>query len=64
MTRRIGDVVVIAPEEDRRCELCGVEAECRPAGPKGEQVCHPCALKDPAAMERYNQRLFQGGLTQ
>jgi len=64
MTRRVGNVVVIEGEESRRCELCGKEEECRPAGPKGEQVCWTCANKDKAAMARYEQRLFQGGLTQ
>jgi hypothetical protein len=64
MTKRIGNVVLIEGEEDRRCELCGIMAECRPAGPKQEQVCFDCGKKDPAAMERYNQRLFDGGLTQ
>jgi len=64
MTQRIKNVVFIAPEEDRVCELCGKEAECRPAGPKQEQVCYECGVKDEAAMKRYTQRLFQGGLTQ
>ena len=64
MTKRIGDVVVIEGEPDRRCELCGKEDECRPAGPKGEQVCFECAQKDQAALKRYADRLFQGGLTQ
>jgi hypothetical protein len=64
MTTRIGNVVLIAPEHDRACELCGKWTECRPAGPNQEQVCYDCGLKDPAAMERYNQRLFDGGLTQ
>jgi hypothetical protein len=64
MTERIGNVVVICDEPDKRCELCGEITDTRPAGPKGEQVCHPCALKDPAAMDRYAQRLFLGGLKQ
>ena len=64
MTRRIGNMVVIAGEEDRPCELCGKETECRPAGPKGEQVCFDCAQKDQAALKRYTDKLFQGGLTQ
>jgi hypothetical protein len=35
----------IAPELPRVCELCGKEAECRPYGPKGEQVCFECDMK-------------------
>jgi hypothetical protein len=42
----------IAVEPDRRCELCGKVAECRPYGPNGEQVCFDCGMKDEAAMER------------
>ena len=42
----------IAAEPDRTCELCGKWTECRPYGPKGEQVCFECGQKDPAAMER------------
>jgi formylmethanofuran dehydrogenase subunit E len=64
MTTRIGNTVVICAEPDKRCQLCGEITETRPAGPNGEQVCHLCALKDPAAMKRYFERLFQGGLTQ
>jgi formylmethanofuran dehydrogenase subunit E len=58
MTRRIGNVVIIEKEEDRRCELCGEIAETRPYGPKGERVCFDCAKKDPAAMERGARKMF------
>lgn len=34
----------IAPEEDRVCELCGVKDECRPYGPKYEQICFDCGM--------------------
>lgn len=66
MTTRIGNIVLIEPEEDRRCEFCGKLDECRPAGPKGEQVCYDCGMKNPGAMKRYTDRLFNfdGGLTQ
>lgn len=36
----------IAPEPDQVCEMCGVVAECRPYGPKGEQICFECGMKD------------------
>jgi hypothetical protein len=64
MTMRVGNVVIIEEESDRRCKLCGKVEECRPAGPKGEQVCYDCAIKDPAAMDRYWQRLFEGSVKQ
>ena len=52
MTRRIGSVVVVAPEPARTCERCGAVAETRPYGPKGERVCFPCGMKDEPAAER------------
>ncbi len=42
----------ITEEPDRRCELCGAVEECRPYGPKGEQVCFACMLKDEPAAKR------------
>ncbi len=42
----------IAAEDDRRCELCGKIDECRPYGPRGEQVCFKCGMKDPEACKR------------
>src|SRR4051812_45770324 len=39
----------ISVEKDRRCELCGTIAECRPYGPKGEHVCFDCGMKDSEA---------------
>lgn len=64
MTVRIGNTVIICDEPDKVCELCGELTDTRPCGPKGEEVCFPCAQKDPAAMLRYSEQLFQGGLTQ
>jgi hypothetical protein len=64
MSGRVGNIVILAEEPERRCELCGKWDECRPAGPKGEQVCYDCGMKDPAAMKRYADKLFNGGLTQ
>lgn len=61
MTRRIGPVVIIEEEPEEPCELCGKMDELRPAGPNKERVCFDCAQKDPAAMKRYQQRLFLGG---
>jgi len=62
MTRRVGNIVIIEPEEERRCELCGVIEECRPYGPNGEQVCFSCGMKDKANfMRRMNKYLFNEG---
>ena len=37
---------IIAPENDRACELCGTIAECRPYGPNDEQICFECGMKN------------------
>ena len=60
MTKRIGNVVIIEAEEDRRCELCGKEAETRPYGPNGERVCYECGMKNPKAVERAISKLLNG----
>ena len=40
------------------CELCGAVKELRPYGPKGENVCFDCGMKDEPAMERaFTQRM-------
>lgn len=54
----------ISAEEERRCELCGKIAECRPYGPKGEQVCFDCGMKDEAVCQRaLNKHIFGTGNT-
>lgn len=39
----------IARTQNRQCELCGKVAETRPYGPKGEEVCFECGMKDEEA---------------
>ena len=52
----------ICAEPERRCELCGKLAECRPYGPKGEQVCFECGMKDEKACERgFNKHVLGQG---
>lgn len=58
MTRRVNETLFIEAERKQTCELCGAEDETRPYGPKGEQVCFECAMKDePAAKRAFLQRL-------
>ena len=54
------DIAVIAAEADRQCELCGKIAECRPFGPRGEQICYDCGMKDPKTTERQMNRVLFG----
>lgn len=59
MSHRVGNIVIIAPEPDAKCELCGAVEECRPYGPLGEQICYACGQKDPEMTQRrMNQKLF------
>lgn len=58
MTYRTGNTVVIQKELPKKCELCGKLDECRPAGPKQEQVCSTCAKKHPEALRAYMNTLF------
>lgn len=43
---------IIIEEPPQVCELCGVVEECRPYGPKDEQICFECAMKDKETTER------------
>ena len=46
MSKRIGNVIIIAPQEDGKCELCGAVDELRPYGPNGENICYDCGMKN------------------
>ena len=51
-------ILVIDAEPDGICELCGKKKELRPYGPKGENICFPCGMKDEVAMDQaIKQRL-------
>lgn len=41
-----------------RCELCGAVEETRPYGPKGEEVCFDCGMKDEESAKRGFERRF------
>jgi len=59
MSGRIGNVIVIAPEADQQCDLCGKIAELRPYGPNGECICFECGMKDePTTMKMMGIVLF------
>ena len=63
MSKRYGNIVVIAPEPPD--ELCGTFAELRPYGPGGKRICFECAMKDEKGTEeRMNAILFGEGLVQ
>ena len=43
---------IIAPQGPEACEMCGAVEECRPYGPKDENICFDCAMKDKDTTER------------
>lgn len=51
------------PPPPSKCEMCGRVADLRPYGPKGENVCVTCGMKDEAAAKRaFRKRFGMGGL--
>ena len=48
MSKRVGDLFVVAVEPEGTCELCGKTDELRPYGPKGERICFECGMKNHA----------------
>lgn len=60
MTKRIGKVVIIEPEEPGQCELCGKLAELRPYGPQGENICFKCGMQDEPGTESRMAKLLFG----
>jgi hypothetical protein len=64
MSRRVGNVIILEPEDDAKCEFCGKVAELRPYGPNRERICFECAMKDEATTRRIMARdLFGQGET-
>jgi hypothetical protein len=60
MTHKIGDILVIVPEEDGICEQCGAKEELRPYGKDGANVCFTCAMKDEeTAIKMFVKRLAE-----
>ncbi len=60
MSRRVGNAIIIEPEPDGTCELCGKTAELRPYGPRGERICFYCGKKDSKQTERQMYRILFG----
>ena len=60
MSKRIGNIVIIEPEEEDVCELCGKKAELRPYGPNGERICYEYGMKHPDTTERMCRRILFG----
>ena len=51
-------VLVIEPESEGACELCGKTAELRPYGPGGKNICFECGDRhEPETMRRCRERM-------
>ena len=60
MSFRFLGIPVIAPQDSETCEFCGKEAECRPYGPNGENICFDCGMKDPKTTEKMMKKVLFG----
>lgn len=52
--------MILEPEADAHCELCGIVAELRPYGPRGARICFACAMKDEKMTKRQFARYVLG----
>lgn len=52
VTEAIENDALISRTPDYECDLCGKQAETRPHGPNGEEVCFECGMKDEEAAKR------------
>lgn len=53
-------ITTIDNSKHAKCDLCGKEAELRPYGPNGENVCFTCGMKDEPAAIRQFKKLLNG----
>jgi len=60
MSRRVGNIIIIEPEPDDVCDLCGKVDELRPYGPNGELICYDCGMKNQEVTYRMMCRVLFG----
>lgn len=52
------NILIVTADGDGKCDLCGKIEELRSYGPKGENVCFDCGMKnEAAALRTFKQRL-------
>lgn len=60
MSKVVNGILIIEETPDGACELCGAVGELRPYGPKNENICYNCGVKDPETTERkMEEHLFR-----
>lgn len=58
MTDHKDGTTFIQEEPAQQCDFCGVIAELRPYGPKGECICFDCAMQDEeTTRKQFHKRL-------
>lgn len=60
MSKRVGDMFVIAVEPHGKCELCGKIEELRPYGSNGERICFECGMKNVEVTKKQFQKVLDG----
>lgn len=64
MTKRVGNTIIIEPEQPQQCDQCGKIDELRPYGPNGSMICFDCGMKDKeGTIARMNHVLFDNPLS-
>lgn len=60
MTRKVGNNLIIEVSEPDECDLCGKQAELRPYGRNGENICFDCGMKNREITEVKFDELLHG----
>lgn len=60
MSKRIGNIVIIAPERPQQCDCCGKIRELRPYGANGECICFECGMKDEETTKKMVNKVLFG----
>lgn len=62
--RTLDEKAVIVATGKQKCELCSKQAETRPYGPRGENICFACGMKDEKVTGRQFMRSVFGEVVQ
>ena len=61
MSRIENGIIIIKPQADAKCELCGKIDELRPYGPNGENICFECGMKDEETTKKQFESFLSKG---
>jgi hypothetical protein len=63
VSKLVGDKFYIKPEKPQVCELCGKQAETRPYGPNGENICYECGMANLETTEKMFSKVLDKAKT-